>query len=57
MSSGACNFTFTSQPGAPGKKLDELSVKTEDLEVDVYLDGPRVVRIVAPSANAEIVRQ
>jgi len=40
-----------------GKKLDELSVKTEDLEVDVYLDGPRVVRIVAPTANAEIVRQ
>ncbi len=40
-----------------GKKLDELGVKTEDLEVDVYLDGPRVVRIVAPSANAEIVRQ
>jgi hypothetical protein len=40
-----------------GKKLDELTVKTEDLEVDVYLDGPRVVRIVAPSANAEIVRQ
>jgi hypothetical protein len=40
-----------------GKKLDELTVKTEDLEVDVYLDGPRVVRIVAPSSNAEIVRQ
>ncbi len=40
-----------------GKKLDELSVKTEDLEVDVYLDGSRVVRIVAPTANAEIVRQ
>ena len=40
-----------------GKRLDELSVKTEDLEVDVYLDGPRVVRIVAPTANAEIVRQ
>jgi hypothetical protein len=40
-----------------GKRLDELTVKTEDLEVDVYLDGPRVVRVVAPSANAEIVRQ
>lgn len=40
-----------------GKKLDELSVKSEDLEVDVYLQGPRVVRIVAPSANAEIVRE
>jgi len=40
-----------------GKKLDELSVKSEDLEVDVYLEGPRVVRIVVPSANAEIVRE
>jgi len=41
-----------------GKKLDELSVKTEDLEVDVYLDGSgRLMRIVAPSSNAEIVRQ
>jgi uncharacterized protein YaiE (UPF0345 family) len=40
-----------------GKKLDELTVKTEDLEVDVYLEGPRVVRIVAPSSNAEIVRE
>lgn len=40
-----------------GKKLDELSVKTEDLEVDVYLEGERVERIVAPAANAEIVRE
>ena len=41
-----------------GKKLDELSVKTEDLEVDVYLDSSgRLMRVVAPSSNAEIVRQ
>jgi hypothetical protein len=40
-----------------GKKLEEFSVKTEDLEVDVYLEGQRVVRIVAPSSNAEIVRE
>jgi hypothetical protein len=40
-----------------GKKLQELSVKSEDLEVDVYLEGQRVVRIVAPSSNAEIVRE
>jgi hypothetical protein len=40
-----------------GKKLEELSVKTEDLEVDLYLDGQRLVRIVAPSSNAEIVRE
>ncbi len=40
-----------------GKKLEELVVKTEDLEVDLFLDGARLERIVAPSTNAEIVRQ
>jgi hypothetical protein len=45
------------QNSGGGKKLEELVVKTEDLEVDLYLDGARLVRIVAPSTNAEIVRQ
>ena len=45
------------QPSGGGKKLEELTVKTEDLEVDLFLDGGRLVRIVAPSTNAEIVRQ
>ena len=45
------------QPSGGGKKLEELVVKTEDLEVDLYLDSGRLVRIVAPSTNAEIVRQ
>jgi hypothetical protein len=40
-----------------GKKLEELVVKTQDLEVDLFLDAGRLVRIVAPSTNAEIVRQ
>jgi len=40
-----------------GKKLEELQVKTEDLEVDLYLDGDRLVRIVSPSTNAEIIRE
>jgi len=40
-----------------GKKLEELTAKTEDLEVDLFLDGPRLVRIVAPSSNAEISRE
>jgi hypothetical protein len=39
-----------------GKKLEELVVKTEDLEVDLYLDGEKLVRILAPSNNAEIDR-
>jgi hypothetical protein len=45
------------QNSSGGKKLEELVVKTEDLEVDLYLDDARLVRIVAPSTNAEIVRQ
>lgn len=48
--------SFGSQD-AGGKKLEELRVKTEDLEVDLYLDAQRLVRIVAPSTNAEIVRE
>lgn len=40
-----------------GKKLEELRVTTEDNEIDLYLDGSRLVRISVPSANAEIVRQ
>jgi hypothetical protein len=45
------------QPSGGGKKLEELTVKTEDLEVDLFLDAGRLVRIVAPSNNVEIVRQ
>jgi hypothetical protein len=40
-----------------GKKLDELRVKTEDLELELYLDGPRLVRIASATGNAEIVRE
>ena len=40
-----------------GKKLEKLSAKTEDLEIDLYLDNGRLVRLVAPSTNAEIVRE
>jgi hypothetical protein len=40
-----------------GKKLEELQVKTADLEVDLFLDGKKLVRIVSPSANAEILRE
>jgi hypothetical protein len=40
-----------------GKKLDELRVKTEDNEIDLFLDGSRLVRLSVPSANAEIIRE
>lgn len=41
---------------AGGKKLEELAVKTPDLEVDLFLNGQRLVRIVSPSTNVEILR-
>jgi len=40
-----------------GKKLEELNAKTEDLEVHLYLDNGRLIRIIAPSNNAEVIRE
>jgi len=40
-----------------GKKLEKLNAKTEDLEINLYLDNGRLVRLVAPSTNAEIIRE
>ena len=38
------------------KKMEELRVKTEDNEIDLYLDGPKLMRLVASAANAEVIR-
>lgn len=40
-----------------GKSLQRLRVHSQDLEITLYLDGKRLVRIAVPSANAEIVRE
>jgi hypothetical protein len=45
------------QETGSGEKLEQLRVKTEDLEINLFLDGQRLVRIVSPSANAEIIRE
>ena len=42
--------------GKPDGKLEELRVKTEDLELDLFLDNMKLVRILAPASNAEILR-
>jgi hypothetical protein len=44
------------QPVGSGQ-LEELRVKTEDNEIDAFFDGPKLMRLVAPAANAEIVRE
>ncbi|MGB8542951.1 MAG: hypothetical protein WCD49_15075 [Candidatus Acidiferrales bacterium] len=38
-------------------QFEELRVKTEDNEIDAFFDGPKLMRLVAPAANAEIVRE
>lgn len=40
-----------------GKNLDRLRVRSQDLEIILYLEGNRLERISVPSANAEIVRE
>jgi len=40
-----------------GKSLQRLKVHSQDLEITLYLDGKRLVRIAVPTANAEIVRE
>jgi hypothetical protein len=56
LTPGSVTVESAGTQDASGKKLEELAVKTPDLEVDLFLDGHRLVRIVAPSTNAEILR-
>jgi len=39
-----------------GKQMDELRVKSDDLELNLFLDKGRLMRIDVPASNAEIVR-
>ena len=57
MTPGSVTVASLGQKDVEGKKLDELQVKTEDLELDLYLENQRLVRIDAPNANAEIIRE
>jgi hypothetical protein len=57
MTPGSVTVESAGPQDVDGKKLDELRVKTEDLELDLYLESQRLVRIDAPGANAEIIRE
>lgn len=57
MTPGTVTVDSVGKQDVDGKKLEELVVKTEDIELDLYVDGPRLMRIVVPSANAEIDRE
>jgi len=54
--------TITAEAGAPvtvdGVKYEQLTMRTPDLEVTIYLDAAhRLMRLVVPASKAEIRRQ
>jgi hypothetical protein len=57
MTPGTVTVDSLGSQAVGGAKQDELRVKTDDNELDLYLDSGKLVRIVAPAANAEIVRE
>jgi len=57
MTPGMVTVESLGKQTSGGTQLDELRVKTEDNEIDLFLDGPKLMRVLAPSANAEIVRE
>jgi len=57
MTPGSITVDSVGKQDFNGKNCDELVVKTEDLMVNVYVDGPRLIGIVVPSSAAEILRE
>lgn len=58
MTPGSVTVESLGEITAGNTKFEELRVKTADLEVDLYLDGNhRLMRLVAPASNAEVVRE
>jgi hypothetical protein len=57
MTPGSVTVDSMGKQESGGKQLEELRVRTEDNEIDLYLDGQKLMRLVAPAANAEIIRE
>ena len=57
MTPGTVTVDSMGEQVVKGQKVQELRVRTEDNEIDLFLDGPKLVRLVAPAANAEIIRE
>ncbi|HUO35462.1 MAG TPA: hypothetical protein VMU43_10765 [Candidatus Acidoferrum sp.] len=57
MTPGSITVDSVGKQDFNGKNCDELVVKTEDLMVNVYVDGPRLIGIVVPASAVEILRE
>ncbi len=57
MTPGSVNVDSVS-PAGGSDNAEELRVQTSDLEVDLFLDAKgRLMKLVAPASNAEVVRE
>jgi hypothetical protein len=54
---GSITVESLGKQNVAGAQLDELRIKTEDNEIDAFFDGPKLMRLIAPAANAEIIRE
>ncbi len=57
LTPGTATVESLGKQDSDGKSLEELRVKTEDNEIDLFLDGSRLVRIAVPNSKAEVVRE
>lgn len=57
MAPGTVTVEATGKQDVGGAKLELLRVRSEDLEINLYLDGLRLVRIVSPASGAEVIRE
>ncbi len=54
---GSITVESLGKQNVAGTQLDELRIKTEDNEIGAFFDGPKLMRLIAPAANAEIIRE
>jgi len=57
MTPGTVKLQSMGPQAVDGKQMEMLRVKTEDLEVDLYLENLRLMRIAVPASNAEVIRE
>lgn len=57
MTPGSITVVSVGKQDFNHKNCEELVVKTEDLMLNVYIDGPRLIGIVVPSSGVEILRE
>lgn len=57
MAPGTVTVEAMGKQDVAGAKLDLLRVRSEDLEINLYLDNLRLVRMVSPASGAEVIRE